>query len=390
MTLQAGRAVILTGHFAVQKRRANILWLSDELRAQGWHVTIVSVGYSWVSRLRGDRRFLSLYDRPRSGRHVVDDTLINIFHYAPIHPFSFRSDGVDRLIRPVHRLFETFWRPRLKQPLKDADLVVVESGPPVMLAPDVARLARKAVLVYRVSDDVNLLGLPKFVRRAELRNAPLFDRISMASPVLAKVFDGFPTVAIDPVGVPSALYQSALPDPFGSRRAAREVVCAGTTQFDIQAVLAIARLRPGWQLHVLGRLRQAVPADAPSNIVFHHEQPFEKAAAFIKHADIGLAPYLDKPGVEYQTHQSNRVMQYRYVGLPIIGPKRLCHSSVPSIFGYEDLSERALAPVLDQAERYVAPDRETIPDWHDLYLRIVSTHKQTKSAGGTAGLPRML
>ena len=138
----------------------------------------------------------------------------------------------------------------------------------------------------------------------------------------------------------------------------------------------------------MGRLRQDAPADTPPNVVFHHEQPFERAAAFIKHADIGLAPYLDKPGVEYQTHQSNRVLQYRYVGLPIIGPKRLCHASVPSIFGYESLSESALAPVLDQAENYVAPHRETIPDWHDLYLRIVSTQKQTRPGNGTVGLPR--
>jgi len=384
MKSRGGKAIILTGHFAVQKRRANILWLSDELRTQGWHVTIITVGYSWVSWLRRDRRFQTLYAPPRSGTHVIDDTLTNIFHYAPIHPFSLRNDWLDRAVRPVHRLFEMFWKSRLNLPLKDADLVIVESGPPIMLAPDVARVAKNAVLVYRVSDDVNLLGLPNFLRRAELHYAPLFDRISMASPVLAKIFNGLSTVAIDPIGVPKALYEGVLPDPFGSNRADREVVCAGTTQFDMQAVLAIARLRPGWRLHVLGRLRETVPPDTPPNLVFHHEQPFETTAAFIKHADIGLAPYLDKPGVEYQTHQSNRVLQYRYVGLPIVGPKRLCHPSVPSIFGYADLSEEALEPALIRAETYVAPEDDVIPDWHDLYLRIVSTQKQEISADNNA------
>ena len=88
MTVPKKKAVILTGHFAVQKRRANILWLSDELRAHGWHVTIITTGYSWVSRLRGDRRFQSLYAPPKTGTRIIDDTLTNIFHYAQIHPFS--------------------------------------------------------------------------------------------------------------------------------------------------------------------------------------------------------------------------------------------------------------------------------------------------------------
>lgn len=375
MSTSQKRAVILTGHFAIQKRRANILWLSDELRANGWHVTLITTGYSWISRLRGDRRFKSLYAPPRPGTQVIDETLTTIFHYAPIHPFSLRSAMLDRLVRPFHRAFEAYWRPHLRAPLRDADLVVVESGPPLLLAPHVARYAPDAALVYRVSDDVTLLGLPEFVRTAELQFAPLFDRISMASPILAKLFAGHPGVAIDPIGIPKALYADVLSDPFCAGRAIREAVCAGTTQFDMQAVLAIARLRPEWRLHVLGRLRENPPEDAPPNVVFYGEQPFEKTAAFIKHADIGLAPYLDRPGVEYQTTQSNRILQYRYFGLPIIGPARLCDPEIPSIFGYSDLRADTLNPVLSKIESFQSTSPETIPDWHDLYLRITSTKK---------------
>lgn len=378
------RAVILTGHFAIQKRKANILWLSDELRANGWHVTIITVGYSWISRLRGDRRFKSLYGRPKPGIQVIDDTLTNIFQYAPIHPFSLRSAMLDHVARPFHRAFEAYWRPRLRAPLKDADLVVVESGPPLMLAPHAARYAPDATLVYRVSDDVKLLELPDFVRAAELRFAPLFDRISMASPILAEVFSGHPRVAIDPNGISKALFSKVLPDPFPSERAIREAVCAGTTQFDMDAVLAIARQRPRWRLHILGRLQGNLPQDVPPNVVFYGEQPFEKTASFIKHADIGLAPYLDRPGVEYQTTQSNRILQYRYFGLPIIGPARLCDPSFPSIFGYSDLTPESLNTALSNIEAFGPPAPEPVPDWHDLYLRIVSTKKRSRVCPATA------
>lgn len=370
------KVVILTGHFAVQKRRANILWLSDEFRANGWHVTLITTGYSWISRLRGDRRFKSLYEPPKTGTQVIDDTLTTTFRYAPIHPFSLRNAHLDRVVRPLHRAFELYWKRHLSAPLKDADLVVVESGPPLMLARYVARYAKKAALVYRVSDDVTLLGLPEFVRIAEQRYAPLFDRISMASPILARKFTGHPGVAIDPIGIPKALYRRDLPDPFGPDRAMREAVCAGTTQFDMEAVLSIARLRPGWRLHILGRLREKPPSGAPSNVVFHGEQPFEVTAGFIKHADIGLAPYLDRPGVEYQTMQSNRILQYRHFGLPVIGPARLCDPSVPSIYGYPSNTDDSIEHSLKAAEQHKRASPETVPDWHDLYCRISSTQRR--------------
>ncbi|MEP2505772.1 MAG: hypothetical protein ABJH85_13625 [Paracoccaceae bacterium] len=353
--------------------------MSDELRANGWHVTFITTGYSWVSWLRGDRRFKSLYGKPKIGTSIVDGTLTTIFQYAPIHPFSLRSTMLDRLARPFHRVFEAYWKKHLRAPLKDADLVIVESGPPLMLAPYVAQFAPDAALVYRVSDDVMLLGLPKFVRESELKFASLFDRVSMASPILAKVFVDHPGVAIDPIGVPKALYDNILPDPFGSGRAQREAVCAGTTQFDMEAVLKIAHQRPLWRLHVLGRLRVDPPNNAPSNVVFHGEQSFRNTAAFIKHADIGLAPYLDRAGVEYQTTQSNRILQYRYFGLPIIGPERLCDPAIPSIFGYSDLAGDTLSSVLSKAESYKGASPEALPDWHDLYLRIVSTRKRPRS-----------
>lgn len=57
---------------------------------------------------------------------------------------------------------------------------------------------------------------------------------------------------------------------------------------------------------------------------------------FIAYADVGLAPYIDKPGIEYQTINSNRMLLYRSYGLPILGPDRLCNPTVPNIIGYSE------------------------------------------------------
>ncbi len=355
------RLVLITGHFPRQPRRSSLLWVSEALQARGWHVTHVTVGYSWLSRLRRDPRLTSLTAPPRPGRHDLGPGLTGLFGYAPIHPFSTGRRLLDSGLRPLHALFPAYWAPRLRVPLAAADLVLVESGPPVMLAPLARRLAPQAVLIYRVNDDIRLLNASAFLLQAEADNAVLFDRISTASPELAARFRDHPNVTLDPMGIPHPIQAETGPDPFAPR-ARFEAVCAGTTQLDLAALERIARTCPAWRLHVFGRLKSA-PPDL-SNLRFHGECDFATTLAHVARADIGLAPYLDRPGVEYQRSNSNRMLLYRHFGLPILGPDRLCDPALPSIVGYSDP---------DWQRRCETHSRrpEAIPDWSDLARRLV-------------------
>jgi len=353
------RAVLLTGHFPHQKRRPSLLWVSEAMQADGWHVTHVTVGYSWLSVLKGDRRLAALDQVPKPGTHDISPSLTAIYGRSLLHPFSTRSACLDTLLRPFHALFPAYWSRPLRRPLAQADLVLVESGAPIMLAPLARRLAPQAQLIYRVNDDIRLLGLPRFLPLLEARYAPIFDRISTASPHLARRFNGLAPVTMDPMGIPHAHLQNTT-DPY-TRRADKEVVCAGTTQLDIAALTRIAAARPNWRLHVIGRLKSAPPQ--LSNLNFLGEQAFDTTLAHIAHADIGLAPYLDAPGIEYQTSNSNRILLYRHFGLPILGPDRLCHPSVPSIIGYGDPNAWLRCETTPKKP-------ETIPDWTDLARRL--------------------
>nr|WP_093417253.1 hypothetical protein [Tranquillimonas alkanivorans] len=161
-----------------------MLWLSEELQARGWHVTHVTVGYSPLSRLSRDGRLTALDTPPRPGVRQLSPTLTATFAPTPLHPFGTRRRWLDALLHPVLATFPLWLRRRLRPLVRGAELVVVESGPPVLLAPLVRRHAPRAQLVYRVNDDVRCLGLPRWLARAELRYAPVFDRISTASPGL--------------------------------------------------------------------------------------------------------------------------------------------------------------------------------------------------------------
>ncbi|WP_338549490.1 hypothetical protein [Roseovarius phycicola] len=355
------RAVLLTGHFPDQKRRPSLLWVSHHLQKSGWHVTHVTVGYSWLSRLLGDARLTALDHRPKSGTAHPKPTLTTLFGYAPIHPVNLRHPSLTRLAQTMWPVFTAYWQRRIRGPLHQADLVICESGPPVLLAPTLARHAPDAQRIYRVNDDIRLLNAPAGLVAAEQANLRHFTRISTASPILARRFEAHQSVTLDPMGIPHALIAHERPNPYRAQPGRKIAVCAGTTQLDMQALERIAALRPTWDLHILGRLKSKPLRRA--NIIWHGEQSFEATLAHIAHADIGLAPYLDKPGIEYQVSNSNRILLYRHYGLPILGPDRLCDPDVPSLLGYN-------APnAMDLCEK--APHRPNmIPDWSELARRL--------------------
>lgn len=371
------RAVLLTGHFPQQKRRPSLLWVSDAMQADGWHVTHVTVGYSWLSALLGDRRLAALERIPEPGTRIISPNLSAIYGLSPLHPFSTRMGLLDAALRPLHGLFPAYWARALRRPLAAADLVLVESGAPVMLAPLARRLAPQAQLVYRVNDDMRLLRYPAFLPLLETKYASVFDRISTASPHLARRFDRVAPISIDPMGIPHHRLQGKMPSPYATG-ACKNAICAGTTQLDMSALVRIADARPDWQLHIIGRLRTA-PPERP-NLTFHGEQDFDTTLAHIAHADIGLAPYFDAPGIEYQTSNSNRILLYRHFGLPILGPDRLCHPSVPSIIGYGD------PDVWFRCE--TTPKRpESIPDWRQLARRLADQNPVTEPPLDVSTLP---
>lgn len=348
------QAVIITGHFPIQKRKSSILWVSQHLQEMGWHVTHVTVGYSWMSYLKPDGRLKALGYKPKRGLRTISKSLTAIYGVSPIHPVKTGYRCIDQVMSASHIGFTQFWRTRLKTSLAEAHLVICESGASVLLAPTVAELAPKAARVYRVNDDIRLLNAPEFLVKAELENAKLFTRISSANQALVKRFKHF-NATIDTMGIPKKLLEKEYLPPFMISKHQKQVVCAGTTQLDLDALYRTANLRPNWQIHILGRTKR-ISRDEPTNLNFHGELPFEKVIDYVAHADIGLAPYIDKVGIEYQTTNSNRMLLYRNFGLPILGPDRLKTPQIPNILGYND------PDVLDRCE--TMPKRpEVINDW---------------------------
>ena len=349
------RAILLTGHFPHQLRKPSMLWIAEHLQTMGWHVTLATVGYSRLSQLRRDPRLTALPSPPNPGQKALSASLSHVFALPLAHPIKTRNTALNRLSEALLPHVLHHWERRLAPHLPGADLILCESGPSTLLAPILARHAPHAPRIFRVNDDIRLLNAPDALIRAEQQHAPLFTRISTASPHIARRFASHPNVTLDPMGIPHAEIKVANSDLFEHSHPV--AVCEGTTQIDMAALARIADDCPHWQIHVLGRLRQT-PPQRP-NITWHGEQSFQTTLDHIASADIGLAPYTDAPGIEYQSTNSNRILLYRHFGLPILGPDRLCHPSAPSIIGYSD------PDALFRCETWIRQP-EPIPDWSEL------------------------
>lgn len=92
------RAVLLTGHFPFQKRLPSMLWVSHHLRAARWHITHVTVGYSWLSKIFGDVRLTTLDGPPHHGIHHHVTNLTSIYSLPPIHPVKTNRAPINRLL----------------------------------------------------------------------------------------------------------------------------------------------------------------------------------------------------------------------------------------------------------------------------------------------------
>jgi 2-beta-glucuronyltransferase len=136
---------------------------------------------------------------------------------------------------------------------------------------------------------------------------------------------------------------------------------------------SLATLFPDWRITVIGRLKSR-PPPAPPNLRFIGERPFAETAAHIRHADLGLALYADRPGAEYQIANSNRMLLYRYFRLPIIGPARLCDATLPTVVGYDPRDGTSMARAAARALAMPPlPQDPSIPDWDLLHERIAGT-----------------
>jgi 2-beta-glucuronyltransferase len=347
------RVLFVSGHFAASRRKAGFHFLAEAMAAAGADVAFLTVGISPISRLRGDPRFADPVMAHAGAPVRLPNGVLSLVWHTPYHPFSLRFRALDRATAPLARAWARLPLGHAEDIARRADLIVVESGPALLLTRRLRELAPSARLAYRVSDDTRNIGQHAAVVAEEEAVAPLFDLISAPSRFTAERFGRLPATRFQPHGIDLAAFDRPCADPFGERWET-EVVSVGHSFFDPSFPAIAADAMPHWRFHYVGRLK---PEPRRPNIVWHGEMPFADTIPFVRHADIGAAPYARREGGETLRESSLKLIQYTRCRLPAVAPEFVTRPDRPHVVGYEPGDAVSIRAALARAR---AVDRAAI------------------------------
>ncbi len=361
--------VLVTGHYWGSWRRAGFHWLADAFHRLGWRVVFFTSTLSWISYMRRDHR--TRYPEVwRSRNHLVEVKagLYSYVWFTPFHPANLRSDLLNRWSAPLFRTYGRLPLGEVESLFREADLLVFESTPGLLLLKRVLMLNPRARYVYRVSDDLRLLRNHPVVLEAEEEALPYFHMVSVPSAHLFERFSSrHPNVHLHYHGIRKEIFDQPYPNPF-AERPGPHLVFVGVSHFDEDFLARASRLFPQASFHIIGPIPQNVRAP---NVVYYGELPFSETIPYIVHADVGLATWSYAPGAE-SLSDSLKIIQYTYAGLPILAPDFLPTERLNVVKykpGHDESIREAVNKALALDRSRV--DRSGILSWEELARALV-------------------
>lgn len=314
--MQARKIVVLTSHvFLDGFRKASIHFVSRNWASAGHEVFFTTVGHSGLSRFKQKNRLDALRRTQDNRYETIQPGLHAGAYLPPAHAFSTSNALVNTLLTPLFELYARHLPKFVAEKITQADLVVIESGTPIAFVPLVHRLNPRAKLLYFCRDLLQSVGAAAYLRGVERRVIGDFDSICVPSRRLGEMLPPGGKVNFVPQGIEGGVFDRADISPYAE--GSRNAVAVGDMLFDRYSVEQMAMAAPEVTFHLFGIKWRG---DAPANVNVHGEQSFETLAAYIRHADIGLAPYKVKASEVYLAESSLKLLQYGYCMLPVVLP----------------------------------------------------------------------
>lgn len=320
------RYLIITAHHDYRTpRRSSIHFIADELAKRGT-VQFFSIRYSQLSLRKGDIRT------------VIDDRANKIEEHkgvecylwkTPIHPFNMRRPGFSVIEDFIFWMYERLPNRVMVDWIKQADVIIYESG----IAPIYFELAKKlnpnARHIYRGSDDLDTINVAGYAKRKFAKVSPSMDALCLLSKRMAANIASKKNVYCVPNGLDENLDVIGDPNPYGE---GIHAVSIGSMLFDPSYFEAVGAAFPDVTFHVVGSGHPRTPAYA-KNVVVYGDMKFADCIRYIKHAHIGIAPYVSDDVPDYLADSSMKMLQYDFFALPTVCPRSVT-GQYSSRFGY--------------------------------------------------------
>lgn len=333
--------VMIAGHEAVAPRKVGFHFWSEYLTTRGDDVYFISAGRSYLSLLSAK----TAPARPYNEWVGLGNGLFGMAWIPPFNP-CFNRRFANPFLLPLFSLYAKFFPRAMLAAIRDADYIVVESGPGLALIPVLARACPHAKIIYEVSDRLITVGAHPAIIRAEQAALPLCSLVRVPAKIM---LNDFPAAQAwyTPQGLNKADFDIRFPSPYSK---GKNAVSIGDMLFDADAVAIMAQHFTDWTFHIFGRnakLHRALP-----NVIEYGERPIEELTKYIQHADIGLAPYRHAPNCEYLSQSSLKMIQYTYCRLPIVAPA-FAAAGRPHVLAYDSIAKpESIITAFDNASTF--------------------------------------
>jgi 2-beta-glucuronyltransferase len=343
-------------------RRSSIHFIADALAQRG-SLRFFSMRYSQLSKYKGDIR-LAL--DARANQVEVQDGVECFLWKTPVHPINLHSSPrwLESLLFDMYRNAPCA---TLDGWLREADVVIYESGISPILFDRAKRLNPQARHIYLCNDDLQTIEAADYAVRTLDRVAPQMDAVALVARSMAASLPSTANAYFVPHGLDPSLDALGDPSPYGP---GNHVVSIGSMLFDGDFFVAASQAFPALTFHVVG---SGHPHDARygPNVEVYDHMPYDRTIRYIKHAHIGVAPYRAAQVPPYLADSSMKMMQYDFFGLPTVCPASVV-GGYHGRFGYTPGDTASIRAAIKQA--LDAPHLRTrqILSWSEVTDRLLA------------------
>lgn len=306
--------VLFSNHWYESPRKAGFHHLADAYSKMGHTIYFVTTGVSWISYFRRDfRTKYPSFMKSRNKLRKIKKDFFSYIHFTPYHPHTLVLPVLNKLTSSFVDRYGSFSLDSIAEVLKKADIVFYESNSSILLLPICKKIALNAKHIYRVSDDLEVLGSthPQLLHW-EKKLARSFDLISSPRMYEKKTAFKNSTFKIHPHGVQKDMFDAVTKSPY---KKGINCIFVGLSFIDIKVLEHLVSSFQDVNFHFIGAKNSAFNG---SNTILYGEMDFKKTLPYIKFADVGL--FAPAPA---KSHENSLVgclkeLQYRYCGLPMI------------------------------------------------------------------------
>lgn len=336
--------LMISAHDYRSHRKAGVHFVTAELAKRG-NTRFFSCQYSLLSELKSDpRKSLSAL----ANKTAIFEGVECYLWKTLIHPINMRKAVFGPLEAMLFRHYITHPSPVLVDWIKNADVVFFESGIAPVFFDLVCRLNPNAKTIYIASDDLDTINVATYVKKAFTRAAPKIGALCLKSRFMASGISASDNQYVVPHGFDFSVAEHADPSPYPP---GIHAVSVGSMLFDPGFFAVASKCFPQITFHVIGS-GKGVQETYGVNVKVYDEMPYKQTLPYIKHADIGIAPYQSASLPPYLSDTSLKLMQYDFFGLPAVCPHAIV-GDYASRFGYEPGNEQSIVAAITKAS--VAP-----------------------------------